>query len=297
MRDYLKCELCPRRCGIDRTSKKGFCGQSGTLRIARAGLHFWEEPCISGRRGSGTVFFSGCTLRCCFCQNYEISQQNKGFNISINELADIFLDLQEQGAHNINLVSPTQFAPSVVKSLDIAKPKLKIPVVYNCGGYERIETVKMLDGYVDVWLPDLKYFSPEASKKYSLAEDYFEVASEAVKQMQRQVGKPVFDKDGILQKGVLVRHLLLPTLRHDSADVIRFLGESFEPDGILVSVMSQYTPMNRSKDYPEINRRVSTFEYNYVLGEAQKYGFDGYSQERDAATQSYVPPFEGEKIP
>lgn len=282
---------------MDRSVKKGFCGQTDALRIARAGLHLWEEPCISGTRGSGTVFFSGCTLKCCFCQNYEISQENKGYNISVDELADIFLDLQEQGAHNLNLVSPTQFVPSVIKALDIAKPRLKIPVVCNCGGYERVETVKMLDGYVDIWLPDLKYFSPEASKRYSLAEDYFEVASRAVKQMQRQVGKPVFGEDGLLKKGVLVRHLLLPTLRHDSAEVIKFLGESFEHDDILLSVMSQYTPMNRAKDYPEINRRISTFEYNYVLGEAEKYGFEGYSQERDSASGCYVPPFEGEKIP
>ena len=282
---------------MDRSVKKGFCGQTDALRIARAGLHLWEEPCISGTRGSGTVFFSGCTLKCCFCQNYEISQENKGYNISVDRLADIFLDLQEQGAHNINLVSPTQFVPSVIKALDIAKPRLKIPVICNCGGYERVETVKMLDGYVDIWLPDLKYFSPEASKRYSLAEDYFEVASRAVKQMQKQVGKPVFCEDGLLKKGVLVRHLLLPTLRHDSAEVIRFLGESFDPDDILLSVMSQYTPMNRAKDYPEINRRISTFEYNYVLGEAEKYGFEGYSQERDSANGCYVPPFEGEKIP
>ena len=282
---------------MDRSVKKGFCGQTDALRIARAGLHLWEEPCISGTRGSGTVFFSGCTLKCCFCQNYEISQENKGYNISVDELADIFLDLQEQGAHNLNLVSPTQFVPSVIKALDIAKPRLKIPVVCNCGGYERVETVKMLDGYVDIWLPDLKYFSPEASKRYSMAEDYFEVASRAVKEMQRQVGKPVFGEDGLLKKGVLVRHLLLPTLRHDSAEVIKFLGESFEHDDILLSVMSQYTPMNRAKDYPEINRRISTFEYNYVLGEAEKYGFEGYSQERDSASGCYVPPFEGEKIP
>ena len=293
----MNCELCPRRCGVDRSVKKGFCGQTDALRIARAGLHLWEEPCISGTRGSGTVFFSGCTLRCCFCQNYEISQENKGYNISVDRLADIFLDLQEQGAHNINLVSPTQFVPSVIKALDIAKPRLKIPVICNCGGYERVETVKMLDGYVDIWLPDLKYFSPEASTRYSLAEDYFEVASRAVKQMQKQVGKPVFGGDGLLKKGVLVRHLALPTLRHDSAEVIRFLGESFEHDDILLSMMSQYTPMNRAKDYPEINRRISTFEYNYVLGEAEKYGFEGYSQERDSASGCYVPPFEGEKIP
>lgn len=289
----MKCELCPRRCGIDRTIKKGFCGQSDKIRIARAGLHMWEEPCISGERGSGTVFFSGCTLRCCFCQNYEVSQQNKGYYVTVQELADIFLGLQNQGAHNINLVSPTPFVPSIIGALDIARPRLEIPVVYNCGGYESVETVKMLDGYVDIWLPDLKYFSTEASKKYSGAENYFEAAIEAIQQMQRQVGKPAFGDDGMMKSGVIVRHLLLPTMRHDSARVIQALGESFAKDDILLSVMSQYVPMYLAQEHPEINRRVSTFEYNHVLKEAERYGFDGFSQEREAATEAYVPPFEG----
>lgn len=290
----MKCELCPRMCRVNRTEKKGFCGQTDTVRIARAGLHMWEEPVISGELGSGTIFFSGCTLRCCFCQNYEISQENKGYNVSVQELAEIFLDLQEHGAHNINLVSPTPFVPSIIRALDTVRPKLNIPVVYNCGGYERVETVKMLDGYVDIWLPDLKYFSAEASKKYSGAQDYFDIAIEAVTEMQRQVGKPVFGDDGMMKRGVIVRHLLLPTLRHDSARVIQALGKRFDKDEILLSVMSQYVPMHRAKEFPEINRRVSTFEYNYVLSQAEKFGFNGFSQERDAATEAYVPPFEGD---
>lgn len=215
----------------------------------------------------------------------------------MSELAEIFIDLQNQGAHNINLVSPTPFVPSIIEALTLAKPRLYIPVVCNCGGYEQIETVKMLDGYVDIWLPDLKYFSPEASRKYSHAADYFDVAIKAIRQMFRQVGKPIFDNNGLLTSGVIVRHLLLPTLRHDSAKVIQALGENFAPDDILLSVMSQYTPMYRASEYPEINRRVSTFEYNFVLKESEKYSFDGFSQERDAATQAYIPPFEGEKIP
>lgn len=215
----------------------------------------------------------------------------------MSELAEIFIDLQNQGAHNINLVSPTPFVPSIIEALNLAKPRLHIPVVCNCGGYEQIETVKMLDGYVDIWLPDLKYFSTDASRKYSQASDYFDVAIKAIRQMFRQVGKPIFDNDGLLTSGVIVRHLLLPTLRHDSAQVIQALGENFAPDDILLSVMSQYTPMYRASEYHEINRRVSTFEYNFILKEAKKYGFDGFSQERDAATQAYVPPFEGEKIP
>ena len=295
MQDYLNCTLCPRMCGVDRTKQRGFCGQSDRIRIARIGLHKWEEPCISGERGSGTVFFSGCTLRCCFCQNFEISQLNKGRYITEDELGDAFLRLRDEGSHNINLVSPTPFLPSVVKALDRTKQKLGIPIVCNCGGYEREETVRALDGYIDVWLPDLKYFSREASKKYSGAEDYFEVAIRAIRQMQRQTGRPIFDSEGILQRGVLVRHLVLPTLRKDSQKVIEALAESFSPSDILLSVMSQYTPMHRAAEFKEINRRVSTFEYNYVLGFAQEAGFDGFSQERGSAEEAYVPEFEGEE--
>lgn len=294
MRDYLSCELCPRRCGVDRTKRRGFCGQSDEIRIARAGLHQWEEPCISGERGSGTVFFSGCTLRCCFCQNYEISQLGKGYNVTPAGLCRIFLDLQNQGAHNINLVSPTPFLPSIIRALELAKPQLKVPVVMNCGGYERVETIRRLSGYIDIYLPDFKYFSTEASRKYSGAGDYFEVALAAITEMQKQVGKPVFDADGMMQKGVLVRHLVLPTLRHDSIAVIRALGERFHSDEILLSVMSQYIPMWRAREYPEINRRTATFEVNSVLSAVEEYGFDGFSQERSAAEEGYLPKFEGE---
>lgn len=256
----------------------------------------WEEPCISGERGSGTVFFSGCTLNCCFCQNFEISQQNKGYFITEDQLADIFLRLQGEGAHNINLVSPTPFVPSIIKALDKAKGRLNIPVVYNCGGYERVETVEALKDHIDIWLPDLKYFSAEASKKYSNAEDYFATALAAIKKMQSIAGKPVFGEDGLLKRGVLVRHLVLPTLRKDSMKIIEALSENFAPDDIILSVMSQYTPMYRAAEHREINRRVSTFEYNSVLDFARAAGFDGYSQERGAATNAYVPPFEGEKL-
>lgn len=254
----------------------------------------WEEPCISGERGSGTVFFSGCTLRCVFCQNYEISQLGKGYYISENELADVFLRLRDEGAENINLVSPTPFLPSVMKALDAVKPRLGIPVVMNCGGYERAETVDMLDGYVDVWLPDLKYFSSEYSKKYSGAEDYFPMAIEAIRRMVAQVGKPQFDERGMMTRGVLVRHLLLPTLRRDSQKVIESLGENFAEDEIFLSVMRQYTPVYRAEEFPEINRKVSTFEYGFVLKEVEKYGFDGFSQDGGAVGEGFIPPFEGE---
>ena len=290
----MSCRLCPRKCGVNRSVRTGYCGQSDKIRIARVGLHMWEEPCISGERGSGTVFFSGCTLGCCFCQNYEISQLGKGYFVTEKELSDAFLRLRDDGAHNINLVSPTPFIPSVIRALDAVKHKLGIPVVVNCGGYELCETVEMMNGYADIWLPDLKYFSPEASKKYSGASDYFDVAIKAIEAMQRQVGKPVFGDDGLLKRGVLVRHLLLPTLRHDSERVIRELGKVFPADGILLSLMSQYTPMYRAAEHREINRRVSTFEYNYVLGIARETGFDGYSQERSAAQEEFVPRWEGE---
>lgn len=291
---YHECTLCPRKCRVDRTKSLGFCRQSEELRIARADLHFWEEPCISGTNGSGTVFFSGCTLKCCFCQNYEISQQNKGYNISVNELADIFIELQNKGAHNINLVSPTPHIPKIIEALDLVKPKLIIPVVYNCGGYESVDTVKMLEGYVDVYLPDMKYFSDDLALKYSGCKDYFNTALDALKEMVRQVGKPRFDDNGIIQKGVIVRHLVLPTLRKDSIRIMNELAKHFDRDEILISAMSQYVPMHRSFDFKELSRRVSTFEYNSLLDEINRLGFEGFSQQREAADKAYIPKFDGE---
>jgi putative pyruvate formate lyase activating enzyme len=292
---YKNCNLCPRRCGVDRTKSVGFCRQSDKIRIARADLHMWEEPCISGKEGSGAVFFSGCTLKCCFCQNFEISQQYKGYEVTEHELADIFLMLQDKGANNINLVSPTQFLPGIITALDIARPKLKIPVVYNCGGYESSETIDMLNGYVDIYLPDLKYFDNKFALKYSGANGYFDIAIEAIKHMQAQVGKPCYDDSGIMKSGVIVRHLTLPSLRHDSEKLIYALRDNFEPDDIVLSLMSQYVPMHRAYEYKEINRRISTFEYNFVVDLAASLGFEGYSQERAAADKGYVPEFFGSK--
>lgn len=291
---YHECTLCPRKCRVDRTKSLGFCRQSEELRIARADLHFWEEPCISGTNGSGTVFFSGCTLKCCFCQNYEISQQNKGYNISVNELADIFIELQNKGAHNINLVSPTPHIPKIIEALDLVKPKLIIPVVYNCGGYESVDTIKMLEGYIDVYLPDMKYFSDDLALKYSGCKDYFITALDALKEMVKQVGKPRFDDNGIIQKGVIVRHLVLPTLRKDSIRIMNELAKHFDRDEILISAMSQYVPMHRSFDFKELSRRVSTFEYNSLLDEINRLGFEGFSQQREAADKAYIPKFDGE---
>lgn len=292
---YKNCNLCPRRCGVDRTKSAGFCRQSDKIRIARADLHMWEEPCISGKEGSGAVFFSGCTLKCCFCQNFEISQQYKGYEVTERELADIFLKLQDKGANNINLVSPTPFVPGIISALDIARPKLRIPVVYNCGGYENIETIDMLNGYVDIYLPDLKYFSDEPATIYSGASNYYDTAIAAIKHMQKQVGKPRYDDRCIMKSGVIVRHLTLPTPRHDSEKLLYALRDNFEPDDIVLSLMSQYVPMHRACEHKEINRRISTFEYNFVVDLAASLGFEGYSQEKAAADKGYVPQFFGSK--
>lgn len=292
---YNECTLCPRKCRVDRTIKTGFCGQSDELKIARADMHFWEEPCISGTRGSGTVFFSGCTLKCCFCQNFEVSQQSKGYNISVGELADIFLMLQDKGAHNINLVSPTPHIPNIIEALDMIKGKLKIPVVYNCGGYENVDTIKMLDGYIDIYLPDLKYFNNDYAKKYSNCSDYFEHAIFAIKEMISQVGRPEFDEDGLLKKGVIIRHLVLPSLRKDSIELIEALSKEISPDSALLSVMSQYVPMHKSFEFKELSRRISTFEYNSVLEAVDRFGFTGFSQERESASSVYTPEFYGER--
>ena len=286
-----KCLLCPRKCGVNRYQNRGFCGCGGEIRIARAALHMWEEPCISGNRGSGTVFFTGCNLKCCFCQNYEISAQNKGFDISVKELADIFLMLQEKGAHNINLVTPTPYVYQIAEALDLVKRQLNIPIVYNCGGYESIETLEFMSDKVDIFLPDLKYFDSQMSEKYSCAEDYFEKASAAIRKMADITGKPVFDENGMMKKGVIVRHLVLPNGRHDSEKTIKWLSENFEKDQILVSVMSQYTPVYKAAEHKEINRRTSTFEYNYAADLLEKCGFRCYFQERSSAQEEYIPEF------
>lgn len=284
------CEICPRMCGVDRRVQKGFCRQSERIKIARADLHFWEEPPISGTKGSGTVFFTGCSLGCCFCQNYEISALNKGQEISEKRLGEIFLSLRDKGAHNINLVNPTHFAPQIAKVLDKVKDRLGIPVVYNSGGYERAETLRLLDGYIDVYLPDIKFFSPKLSKKYCHAENYFEYAFSAVKEMFRQTGKPVFE-DGLIKKGTVVRHLVMPSCRRDSFEIIDRLGSEFSKDDILLCLMSQYVPEYKAESFPEINRRLTTFEYNSVLKYAEKYGFDGFSQEKSSAAEDFIPEF------
>ena len=294
---YQDCSLCPRECHTDRRIRKGFCQCSEKITAARAALHFWEEPCISGTRGSGAVFFSGCTLRCCFCQNHTISWEVFGKEISVPDLADIFLRLQDQGAHNINLVTGTQFVPSILSALDKIRNKLFIPVVYNCGGYEKSETLDLLDDYVDIYLPDLKYFDSKKSLRYSKAEDYFSIASEAILKMIHQKGKPVFDQEGILQSGVIIRHMVLPGSYKDSLSLLAWMRENLPQKSFLLSLLSQYTPFYKSSEYPEINRRLTTYEYNIVLNKAIELGLtDGYMQEKSSAKEEYTPLFDLEGI-
>lgn len=287
---YKRCTLCPRECGADRYISTGFCGERAVTRIARAELHFWEEPCLSLKGGSGAVFFSGCDLRCGFCQNYPISSGHKGFELTERQLADTFLRLQDMGAENIDLVTPTHFVPGIIEALDLVKDKLTVPVIYNCGGYEKPETIELLRGYADIFLPDLKYYSSELSLKLSKAKDYFDYSSSSLKKMLEIAGKPVYDGDGRLKRGVIVRHLVLPGQRKDSLELVRWLRETFSPDEILVSLMSQFTPVYKANELG-LNRRVTTFEYNSVLKAVEEAGFDGFFQERSAASDEYIPEF------
>jgi putative pyruvate formate lyase activating enzyme len=291
------CNLCPRKCGVNRSSQLGFCQCGNRIKIARAALHFWEEPCISGKNGSGAIFFSGCTLKCCYCQNMQISSRGFGKEISVKRLSDIFLELQEKGANNINLITATQYLAQVTQALDMVKLKLHIPVVYNCGGYESIETIRMLKGYVDIFLPDFKYFSSELSWKYSRAIDYFEVTSAAVKEMISQAGSLVFDNNGIMQNGVIIRHLVLPGARKDSFRILKWISENLPKGKYLLSLMSQYTPACKSGGYIELNRRITTFEYESVVNEAVRLGLsNGFMQEKSSAKEEYTPPFDLEGV-
>jgi putative pyruvate formate lyase activating enzyme len=266
------------------------------VKAARASLHYWEEPCISGTSGSGTIFFSGCALKCCFCQNYNISHQNKGKNIDIKRLSDIFLELKDNGAHNINLVNPTHFVPQIICALENVKDKLEgIPIIYNCGGYEKIETLRMLEGYIDIYLPDLKYMDNKISERYSNAENYFEYASKAIQEMHRQQPKIVMNGN-IMKSGLIVRHMVIPGCRHDSLKLLNWLYDKIPVDSFLLSLMSQFTPTYRCQEYPEINRRITTFEYNSVTAYAAELGFNGYTQNRASADSLYTPDFNLEGI-
>ena len=287
----MKCNLCPRGCGVERSLTKGVCGVGDKIRVAKAMLHMWEEPCISGERGSGAIFFSGCPLGCVYCQNREISHEHYGNELSTSDLAKMMLDLQAKGAHNINLVSPTQFSDRIREAIDIARSELKIPIVYNTGGYELASEIEKMSGYVDIFLTDMKYFSSEASAKYSRASDYFEHASEALKSMLKIAPECVFDSNGLMKKGVIVRHLVLPSLRADSIRVLDEVAKLTDISKIRLSLMSQYTPEFCPDAYREIKRKITTFEYQKVVEHALSLGYEGYIQEKDSASASYTPKF------
>ena len=292
----MKCDLCPRKCLVDRKKgEKGICGQTENLKVARAALHFWEEPCISGDAGSGAVFFSGCPLHCVFCQNENIANGTVGKEISLERLVDIFLELQEKGANNINLVTPGHFVPQIVKALDQAKKEgLTLPVVYNTSSYETVDTIKRLEGYVDIYLPDFKYMSPVLSKKYSYAPDYAEVAKAAIAEMVRQTGKAVFvngDEDNLILSGTIVRHLTLPGCMADSMQILKYLHDTYG-DMIYISIMNQFTPLSNLEKYPELNRRITDEEYETLVDYAIEIGIEnGFIQEGDTAEESFIPAF------
>lgn len=289
--NFNECTLCPRMCRINRNVSNGICGVGIETKVAKASLHMWEEPCISGEKGSGTIFFSGCTLKCCFCQNHKISHESFGKEISKDQLSDIFLKLQDDGAENINLVTGTQYVPRIISAIDKVRHNLNIPIIYNSSGYERVETIKMLEGYIDVYLPDLKYYSKEISKKYSKAENYFEFASTAILEMHQQQPKLEFENN-MLKKGLIIRHLILPRCRHDSIKIIDWINGNLPKDSFLLSLMSQYTPSFKSNEYPEINRKVTMFEYKSVLDSVLEYGIDGFTQEKSSAQTDYIPDFD-----
>ena len=293
MKKYLACKLCPRECGADRSHKKGFCGESNVLRVARASLHMWEEPPISGISGSGTVFFSGCNLGCVFCQNHEIAHDHKGKEITPQALADVFLTLEEKGAANINLVTAVHFVPHVIAALEIAKAKgLSIPTVYNSSGYESEETLRSLRGYIDIYLPDYKYRSPLLAERFSKAKNYPEVAERALAEMVSQTGPCIFDENGMMKKGVIVRHLVLPGHTDDSMAVLEYLHKTYG-DRIYISIMNQYTPMRKYEAFPELSRKLTSYEYGKVVKFAEKIGIkNGFLQSGEAAKESFIPSFD-----
>lgn len=284
------CTLCPRNCAVDRgeTNGCGVCGVGVMPKIARAALHMWEEPCISGTRGSGAVFFSGCSLRCAFCQNEDISHGGAGEYVTVERLADIFKELEDQGAHNINLVTAAHFAPAVVAALDIYRPH--IPIVYNSSGYEKIETLRMLEGYIDIYLPDFKYIDPAMGRLLSGAADYPDVAKAAIAEMRRQTGPAVYDAEGMMLRGTQIRHLILPGLTGDAMRILSYIKDNW-PD-VPVSLMGQYTPCGRAMNIPGMNRRITKKEYGRVLAHMDAIGLSGYRQALDSADGRFTPAFD-----
>ena len=292
------CTLCPRKCGVNRLmGETGFCGAADRVKAARASLHYWEEPCLSGESGSGTVFFSHCTLSCVFCQNYQISSCGQGKDITPERLGKIFLSLQQQGAQNINLVTPTHYVPQRLQAIAEAKKRgLVLPIVYNSSGYERKETIALLEGAVDIFLPDFKYMDDNLARRYSHAPDYSRFAKESIAQMVEQVGKPVFAEDGRMKKGVIIRHLMLPGLLADTKKIIRWIYETLG-NRVYLSLMNQYTPMEQVKGLPELMRKLTQKEYEEAIDFALDLGLtQGFIQEGETASESFIPDFNGEGI-
>lgn len=293
------CTLCPRNCRVDRENgRRGFCGVTGTrIRCARAALHQWEEPCISGKQGSGAVFFSGCPLRCIYCQNREIARAKAGMDITVERLSEIFLELQEKGAANINLVTPTHYTKEILCALKIAKEQgLFLPVVYNCSGYEKVSTLKLLEGSIDIYLTDFKYMEEDLAALCSHALDYPEAAKKALDEMVRQTGEPVFDKAGMMKKGVIVRHLLLPNHVKNGKKVVKYVYETYG-DQVYLSLMNQYTPLDGMQAWPELNRRVTKREYTRLLDYALALGVrQAFFQEGETAKESFIPAFDCEGV-
>ncbi len=294
MNDLLKnCKLCPRACGVDRSHSRGSCGANDQIEAARAALHMWEEPPISGTCGSGTVFFAHCSLRCVFCQNRAISQrESAGQNISIAQLAQVFIDLAQKGAHNINLVTGAHYALQIVEAIELAKNQgLNIPIIYNSSGYETIDTLRLLNGRIDIYLPDYKYYSSYYAARYSRAEDYRETAVSAIHEMIRQTGTPQYDDSGLLTRGTIIRHLMLPGLAGDTAQVLRDIAIQFG-DNVLVSLMRQYTPFDM-QDYPELDRMITDEEYDEACTLFQALGLSGFFQQGESVSESFIPAFDG----
>ena len=295
------CVLCPRACGIDRTQgAHGVCGETATVRLARAALHFWEEPCISGSAGSGTVFFTGCQLRCVYCQNQPIAHGSVGKAVTLDRLVDIFFELAQKGANNINLVTPDHYIPQIVSAIDMARKRnFHLPFVYNCSGYETADMILMLDGYIDVYLPDFKFMSPEIASRYCNTPDYASYAKQSIAEMVRQCGgaKTNFNQYGIMQKGVIVRHLQLPGHIADSKSVITYLYNTYGDD-IYISIMNQYTPMEGiEEDFPELGHKIAPEEYDELVDYAIDIGVEnGFIQEGDTADESFIPAFDNEGV-
>ena len=295
MKELLEnCNICPHKCNINRNKGKiGRCKATNKIKVALYSVHNFEEPCISGEKGSGTVFFSNCNLNCIYCQNYEISQQGRGKEISIEELSDIFIEQQKRNVENINLVTPTSYAPQIIEAIKIARKKgLNIPIVYNTNGYENVETIKMLDGYVDIYLPDLKYYYNDIAKKYSKIDNYFEIATKAIKEMKKQIGKTVIDENGIMKKGIIIRHLVLPNNIENSKKILKWIRENMNND-TYISVMAQYFPTYKAKEDLELNRKLTKQEWREIEEYIEKLGIEnGFIQELGEHEEEYVPKWE-----